>query len=314
MKEQWKVVKGVVNEHMVSNLGCVMKTREPGNSKNGIIIKQRTGREGYATVHLHGENRFTMPVCLLVIYAFTGEEPIVSDVVHKNGDMCDCRLNNLEWVISGESLKPVPAYSRYMVSDAGRVMSMVGVNSGLTSGHIMTPSNNGDGYGQVGLSGDDGQKFFLVHRLVMLAFVGEHPENPHVNHISGDTLDNHLLNLEWVTRSRNSQHAFEIGLSGNFGENHYRAKLTYDDVTEIRRRLFLGETNSAIARDFGVTPGAISQIRTGITWRRPQRTVIRKSVIHRSFDANTHFQSARISRRCASSPKRTVNLSGRIAA
>jgi hypothetical protein len=148
----------------------------------------------------------------------------------------------------------------------------------------------------------------------MLAFVGEHTEKPHVNHISGDTLDNHLLNLEWVTRSRNSQHAFDIGLSENFGENHYRAKLTYDDVAEIRRRIFLGETNSAIARDFGVTPGTISQIRTGITWRRPQRTSIRKSSIHRPFNANTHFQSAKISRRYASLPKRTVNISGRIAA
>lgn len=52
----------------------------------------------------------------------------------------------------------------------------------------------------------------FVHRLVAIAYL-DNPENKEtVNHIDGDKSNNHISNLEWSTRSENTQHAYDIGL------------------------------------------------------------------------------------------------------
>ena len=56
------------------------------------------------------------------------------------------------------------------------------------------------------------KKDMFVHRLVAIAYL-ENPNNKEtVNHINGIKDDNRLENLEWSTRSENSQHAYDIGL------------------------------------------------------------------------------------------------------
>jgi len=69
-----------------------------------------------------------------------------------------------------------------------------------------------------------------VHRLVCYAF---HPidgktkledyDDLQVNHIDGNTLNNHKDNLEWNTKSQNIQHAYDTGLN-----KKVRAILQYD--------------------------------------------------------------------------------------
>ena len=51
------------------------------------------------------------------------------------------------------------------------------------------------------------------------------------------------------------------------GEMNGNAKLRTDDVRMIRRRITRGETNIAIAADYAVTDGMISNIRRGKSWR-----------------------------------------------
>ena len=63
-------------------------------------------------------------------------------------------------------------------------------------------------------------KTYKVHKLVCMAF---HPiegkenyddyKDLQVNHIDGNTLNNHADNLEWVTKSENMKHAYSSGLN-----------------------------------------------------------------------------------------------------
>jgi hypothetical protein len=103
-----------------------------------------------------------------------------------------------------------------------------------------------------------------LHRLVALAFVPNPDSLPEVNHIDGNKLNNCASNLEWCTRKQNMAHAFATGLCRvRFGEDAPRAKLTNDQVAEVRavfkarHPLFGG---AALGRRFGVDQSRIHQI------------------------------------------------------
>ena len=56
------------------------------------------------------------------------------------------------------------------------------------------------------------QELFYVHRIVAGAFIPNLLDKPFVNHIDGNKLNNDISNLEWVTASENTLHAYENGL------------------------------------------------------------------------------------------------------
>lgn len=69
--------------------------------------------------------------------------------------------------------------------------------------------DNSKGYYKVKLL----NKTIYVHRLVAEAFIeNADSDRNEVNHINGDTHDNRLCNLEWVTHSENMKHAFNHNL------------------------------------------------------------------------------------------------------
>src|SRR5690606_19120684 len=102
-------------------------------------------------------------------------------------------------------------------------------------------------------------KAFGVHVLVAEAFIGPKPKGMTVNHIDGDKTNNHATNLEYLSVADNIRHAFAMGLYPR-GERHHQAKLTEDQVRQIKRRL-PHESNCALAREFGVSDVAIRKIR-----------------------------------------------------
>lgn len=61
-------------------------------------------------------------------------------------------------------------------------------------------------YQKVGIMGAGKLKFFMVHRLVLLAWEGRPPmDRPHAMHLDGDPANNRLENLRWgnpITNNR----------------------------------------------------------------------------------------------------------------
>jgi hypothetical protein len=53
---------------------------------------------------------------------------------------------------------------------------------------------------------------YYIHRLLAFYWVGGYELNLEVNHKDGNKLNNKITNLEWVTRSQNTKHAWDNGL------------------------------------------------------------------------------------------------------
>jgi hypothetical protein len=110
-----------------------------------------------------------------------------------------------------------------------------------------------------------------IHRLVALAFLGEPPSARHeVAHNDGNPKNNRAHNLRWATHAENQADIRKHGTGyyhGWRGESHPTAKLTDQQVIEIRRRCSDGiATRKAMAAAFGMSVASIDKIMQRKTW------------------------------------------------
>lgn len=166
-----------------------------------------------------------------------------------------------------EEWRDVPGYEGlYKVSDQGRVMSM-NYRGRQGVSRVITPNIARKGYRQVRLyRGGSVIRVGLVHRLVMLAFVGA--SDMQVNHKDGITSNNKLDNLEYCTGSKNVMHAIEtLGrYNPKNGKRIHFAKLVESQVVEIKKLLRDGRQKSDIAKTYGVSDRCIRHIANGANW------------------------------------------------
>lgn len=108
--------------------------------------------------------------------------------------------------MKSEVWKDIDGYAGlYKVSNTGEVKSLRGNEKNLKQ-------MNCKGHLKVGLYINKKRKWFLVHRLVSIAFLPNHWNLPIVNHIDGDKKNNNVINLEWCTYKHNMREAYRIGL------------------------------------------------------------------------------------------------------
>jgi hypothetical protein len=165
--------------------------------------------------------------------------------------------------LESEIWKSIPDFEdRYEVSNLGRVRGVTAYKR-YRCGRILNPKLRKVGYPSVCLRDASQRKHDKsVHRLVMLAFVGS--DGRTVNHKNGIKTDNRLTNLEYVTFSENTRHAYATGLLVTpRGEKHWNSKLTSHDVAEIKS--LRGQmTRRVIAERFGISIDHVSRIWRGV--------------------------------------------------
>lgn len=105
-----------------------------------------------------------------------------------------------------EIWKPIKGFDDYEVSNFGNVRSYKRKNVYLLKKHI-----NQKGYHRVRLAKDNEGKMYFLHRIVAHNFIGD-IENLEINHKDGNKQNNNVDNLEIVTKSENTKHAYETGL------------------------------------------------------------------------------------------------------
>jgi hypothetical protein len=132
-------------------------------------------------------------------------------------------------------------------------------------GYILKKRMDRDGYEIITLTIDGCYYTRKVHRLVGIAFIPNPENKPQINHIDGNKLNNTVNNLEWCTAKENIEHSSKLGLQPR-GEEKAFAKLTEENVSEIKQMVLDGYGNSFIGNLFGVTCGAIYSIRINSTW------------------------------------------------
>lgn len=128
----------------------------------------------------------------------------------------------MAWVV-------LPDYPSFAVSECGDVVR-------ISDSRRIKGSMDYDGYPSYSLTNKDGvRKHVAAHRLVALGFLGDPPSpGMQVAHKNGSRLMCHKDNLRWSTPLQNHDDRRDHG-NGFAGERNAKAKLSDEDVREIRR-------------------------------------------------------------------------------
>lgn len=167
--------------------------------------------------------------------------------------------------MNSEKWLPVVGYEgRYEVSDMGNVRTLLGRSGPKT----LKTFTDRKGYRRLRLCRIHGgiytQKGFMVHILVLTAFVGIRPDARQAAHNNGVPGDNRLENLRWATQKENEADKIKHGTSPH-GERNGNAIASWDIVKIIRELSGIVKGRN-LSRLFGLSESAISLIRAGKTW------------------------------------------------
>lgn len=130
----------------------------------------------------------------------------------------------------------------YEVSNLGRIRSkdrFVKNKWGgrhLRKGVLLKQKTTKQGYLSVTLQKDGILKHLLVHRIVASKFIRiKTKDKIYVNHKDGNKLNNDVSNLEWVTASQNTQHAWDSGLCENTRAATKRRKGIWENKSIMKK-------------------------------------------------------------------------------
>lgn len=113
------------------------------------------------------------------------------------------------------------------------------------------------GYYQVELSRSGKKYKRRVHQLIAHTILGQPPKGYIINHKDGNKLNNRIENLEYITYSENTQHAYDNGLI----PRKRRTKLY--SINKKSGMLYKWESIRSCARGLDINRKTLSQILKG---------------------------------------------------
>ncbi len=154
--------------------------------------------------------------------------------------------------------RSVPApYNAYEVSSDGRVRR---------GGKELKLKVGATGYLTVNLCHASVQKTFRINRLICEVFHGPPPfPKAEAAHEDGQRANNCAHNLAWKGRQENMDDQIRHG-TRRTGEKHWNAKLTQDDVTQIRRLRADGVSLRKLGAMFHISSGHVVSLARGDYW------------------------------------------------
>jgi hypothetical protein len=186
--------------------------------------------------------------------------------------------------ITAAEWRSVEGFPAYEVSNGGLVRNETGL--------LLKPEVGHRGHLRVTLYNESGPQRHLVHRLVLLHFVGPAPSEEHeCAHWDGDPANNQVGNLRWATPKENTEDARRHGRL-IVGEKCHFSKLDEDQATEIRKRVACGSSTGALADELGLDLGTVNRIVCGKSWKHLSGP-IRQSRARRPVDESTVAQAIR---------------------
>ena len=265
--EIWVKLSDKCRNYIVSDTGRVRHLKNSKDMKPEIV-------KGYLRVVMSLGSRTEKIKCLvhrLVAICFLEKDKRAYAVDHIDRNKLNNHYTNLRWASSKENgVKP---------QNLKRLKQIIDEREGEIWKIIEKPdrkieiSNMGNINGSFGITkGSLRNNYYmfysyLVSRLVAEAFldIPENPENYVVNHKNGDTKDNRVENLEWISHTENSNHA--VGL-----ETHKHSK-TIEQYLDGKLIAIYPSTRKASAltqvkeSNLWINLNGKSKIAGGFTWK-----------------------------------------------
>jgi hypothetical protein len=173
-----------------------------------------------------------------------------------------------DWV--AEEWRPIQGFPGYEVSNYGRARSFRHKCGRRKKPRVaVLHKDKRWGYWHFGPRREDCTRVnLLIHIVVAETFIGPRPPQYEVNHKDGNKANNDMRNLEYLSSSDNQKHAIKLGLHlVQRGSDHPCAKLTEDQVREIRNLRAQGHLLEELAEKFGIRFQAVSSICRRQTWK-----------------------------------------------
>lgn len=234
--EQWLPVVGYEGLYWVSNQGRIRTARRKGSAggikKLGLTTERGWSRHWNVSLCRDGVMQ-TRLVHQLVLEAFVGPCPTGMETLHGPAGSLDNRLSNLRWGTKADNNGPDK------LRDGSLARGERQGNAKLTEADVLEIRRR---FAAGEMQPTLGEVFGVSSRTISKIVRGRR-----WHHVAGSDGD---------VRDQIRPH----------GEEHGMAILAEADVLAIRRRHALGETQSALGREFGVTVSTVWCIVKRKTW------------------------------------------------